>query len=258
MARYAFHDLTLEVEGRGARGRRRSRSDPRRALVGENEASRPEDPRFLSRFVSGKGRIRLPSTAREVLGATAFAAWRTKDEFYLTDGAPSFVSSPGRAEARPGSRRRSFEAVSLAAELLGLRPAQAPAAARDLRSPRGGSRRGGRDGGARRRASPAAASPRSRSLSSAAAGATSPTTPCCCAPGRTASRRWRSGGTSTSSARRPAITRTCRSGRRDRTRAEVSAGGSASKRPTRSSAFAACTPRVAPLPSRDAQTSTAP
>ena len=240
MARYAFHDLTLEVEGVEAESGVELGSDPRRALVGENErlGRRPDS---FPLGPPGEGRVSPPLDRRaRCFGQTAFVVWRTETSFYLTDGASLLRLEPrkGRGEARLAP---SFflQAASSCDRTSGSSPCSSSCgrSGSTASTPRDSSPRTGRESSSS--GSPAAASPRSPSRSSAAAGAISPTTPCCCAPDRTASRRSRSGATSTSSARRRTTTRTCRSARRrpDQRRRHAD-DGSASKRPTRSSASA--------------------
>ncbi len=149
MTRYAFHDLTLEVEGSEAEG-----GVELDRILGELSWDRTEGSCgavHLSLSVRPGEDLAPPPTAREVLRKDGFRGLEGAENFYLTDGASSFCLDlrKGRGEARlapsffrkPFLLRQNFWVFAL---LKLLRPLG------NLRTPRRGARCRGRRGRARR------------------------------------------------------------------------------------------------------------
>lgn len=101
MARYAFHDLNLQVTG----GELEAGFDLDRILDelswDRTEASSGRPDLSLSVLLDEKG-IRIPGESREVFRADGFRGLECGDEFHLTDGATHLRLEPrkGQCEAR--------------------------------------------------------------------------------------------------------------------------------------------------------------
>jgi hypothetical protein len=101
MTRYAFHDLTLDVEGAEAeKGVELHRILDE--LSWERTDGSPARPTLSLSVRLDADSLPLPSTAREVLGGDGLRGLESGDEFYLTDGASllRLESRTGRGEAR--------------------------------------------------------------------------------------------------------------------------------------------------------------
>ncbi len=105
MARYALHDLKLDVDGPGPE----TGAELDRVLQDlswdRTEAS-PEEADFSLSVLLGEQASPFPAEAREVLRAGGFQGFECDDEFYLTDGATQL-----RLELRTSARRSAARAV---------------------------------------------------------------------------------------------------------------------------------------------------